>query len=146
MTGEFTSQCNHYYQLSVLHAAHQETFKTLLDNAPLYHGQTRLNNLDAIITYNRQVQAAKAKMDKTLEDMAAAKQTILLMMRYFEIPPLTVLTGEIPGQVEYQLWTDENDAIHIRKTMDLKPEEVNPNIIFIKFSGFDGGGIDLPEE
>jgi hypothetical protein len=36
-------------------------------------------------------------------------------MQHFEIPPGTVLTGEIPGEMVYEVWADEQDTIHIRK-------------------------------
>jgi len=58
------------------------------------------------------------------------------MLRHFEIPPGTVLTGEIPGEIAYEVWADEQDRIHIRKTDDLAAEEDNPNVMVIKFSGF----------
>lgn len=57
-------------------------------------------------------------------------------MRHFEIPPGTVLTGEIPGEMAYEVWADEQDRIQIRKTGDLVPEADNPNIIVIECSGF----------
>lgn len=111
-------------------------FQTLLNNAPLYCGQTRLNEVDAIIGYYRAVQAEKAKMDQLGEDVKEAGYTILMMMRHFEIPPCTVLTGEIPGEMAYEVWADAQDRIQIRKTEDLAPVADNPNIIEIKCSGF----------
>jgi hypothetical protein len=54
------------------------------------------------------------------------------MMQYFEIPPLTRLSGTIPHQLEFDIWADEQDTIHCQKTNDLDPEVENPNIITIK--------------
>ena len=113
----------------------EEHFQTLLNNAPLYCGQTRLSEVDAIIGYYRAVQAEKAKMDQLGEDVKEAGNTILMMMRHFEIPPGTVLTGEIPGEMAYEVWADEQDRIQIRKTVDLAAEQDNPNIMVIKLSG-----------
>jgi hypothetical protein len=93
----FTAWCNYYYQLSLLFTDIEEHFQNLLNNAPLYCGQTRLSEIDALISYYRAVQAEKAKMDKMGEDMKKAGRTILAMMQHFEIRPGTVLTGEIPG-------------------------------------------------
>ncbi|HWZ02149.1 MAG TPA: hypothetical protein VNX40_00990 [Mucilaginibacter sp.] len=136
MSNEFTAWCNYYHQLTMLLSEVEEYFQNLLDNAPLYCGQTRLNEVDALIGYYRAVQAEKAKVDKMAGEVKEAGRIILMMMRHFEIPPGTVLTGEIPGEMAYAVWADEQDAIHIRKTEDLAAEEDNPNIMVIKCSGF----------
>jgi hypothetical protein len=132
MTGEFTTHCNHYYELTKLLSRCEEHFKNLLDNAPLYCGQTSLSEVDAIISYYRKVQAAKAKIEKTADDIAEAARPILMIMRYFEIPPGTVLTGEIPGELKYEIWADEHDALYISKPKNLQPAPDNPNVITIK--------------
>jgi hypothetical protein len=56
MTNEFTAWCNYYYQLTMLLSEVEDHFKNLLDNAPLYSGQTRLSQVDAIIGYYRAAQ------------------------------------------------------------------------------------------
>jgi len=132
MTGEFTDWCSHYYQLTTLLAVHDEHLKNLLDNAPPYSGQSSLSDLDAIISHNREVHAAKAKVDKTVKELIATGQTILKIMQYFEIPPRTMLTGEIPGELEYEIWANENDQVFIGKIRDLQPPVPNPNVIEIK--------------
>ncbi len=137
--GEFTRYCNRYYRLTDMLAARRQRLNKLLADAPLYCGQTRLSEIDAIISYYRDVQAYKAKMDKTTKSMTETEHTILTIMRYFEIPPGAVLTGEIPGQLEYELWADENDRVCISKTKDLAPEADNLNIMVIRFSGADVG-------
>ncbi|WP_295667320.1 hypothetical protein [uncultured Mucilaginibacter sp.] len=136
MTNEFTAWCNYYYQLSTLFADVEEYFQNLLNDAPLYSGQTRLSEVDALIDYYRAVQAEKTKMEQMAEEVKQAERTILAMMRHFEIQPGTVLTGEIPGEMAYEVWADEQDSIHIRKTRELAAEEDDPNIIVIKLSGF----------
>jgi hypothetical protein len=65
-----------------------------------------------------------------------AEIAILAIMQHFEIPPGTVLTGEIPGEMAYEVWADEHDNIHIIKTEDLAAAEDDANIIVIKLSGF----------
>jgi len=132
MTGEITAWCSQYYQLTKLFSERNEHFKNLLDNAPPYTRQRSLSDLDVIISYNRKVQAAKAKADKTFKDLTETGRTILKMMQYFEIPPRTVLTGEIPGELEYEVWANENDDVFIGKIRDLPQEAVDPNIIVIK--------------
>ncbi len=132
MTSEFTAHCNHYYNLTQLLFKRHDRFENLLNNAPLYSGQTRLSEVDAIINYYREVQAYKAKMEKTMDDMKKTERIILMIMRHFEIPPGTVLTGQIPGEVEYELWANKNDMVYVHKTKDLQAEEKNPNSITIK--------------
>ena len=132
MPSEFIAHCNRYYEFTKLLAKREERFKNLLDNAPLYCGQTSLNEVDTIISYYRMVQAAKAKIEKSLDDMKETGRVILMIMRHFEIPPGTLLTGEIPGELEYEIWADENDALYINKTKNLQPEPDNPNMMVIK--------------
>ena len=134
-TGEFTSYCNYYYKLTQLFAEREKRHQNLLDNAPVYCGETSVSAVDAIISYYREVQAYKAKKDKTFDSMLKTERTILAIMRHFEIPPGTVLTGEIPGQLEYEAWADENDRVYVNKTKDVAPEADNPNIMVIRFSG-----------
>jgi len=129
---EFTTYCNRYYELMQLLAKQQQRFKRLSDNAPLYSGQTNLSEVDAIIGYYRDVQIAKAKIEETFNHVRATERYILMIMRHFEIPPGTILTGEIPDELEYEIWADGNDTLYITKTKDLQPEEDNPNIIEIK--------------
>ena len=136
MTNEFTAYCSLYYELTMLYAAQHEQLKSLEDNAPLYQGQTRSSEIDAIMSYYRGAQAEKAKMDKTFADMQKTKQTILEIMRHFEIPPRKALTGEIPGELEYEVWAYGDDKLFIEKIRDLEPEPVDPNVMVIKLSGF----------
>jgi hypothetical protein len=136
MTTEFTTWCSQYYHLTKLFAARDERFKNLLDNAPLYTNQRNLSDLDAIISYNRKVQAAKAKADKTFKELTETGRTILMIMQYFEIPARTVLTGEIPGEMEYEVWANDKDQVFIGKIRDLPKEPEDPNIIRIKIANW----------
>lgn len=142
MTGEFTAYCSQYYHLTQLFAVLNQRFKNLLDDAPHYTSQSNLSDLDAIISYNRKVQAAKAKADKTFKELTETGRTILKIMRYFEIPPRTVLTGEIPGELEYEIWANEKDEVFIGKIRDLPKEAVEPNVILIKCWNGDKGDED----
>lgn len=132
MTDEFTAHCSQYYHLTKLFSARHERFKNLLDNAPPYTNQNNLSDLDAIISYNRKVQAAKTKADKTFKDLTETARTILKMMQYFEIPPRTVLIGQIPGELEYEIWANEKDQVFIGKIRDLPQEVDDPNVVVIK--------------
>jgi hypothetical protein len=132
MTDEFTAHCSQYYHLTKLFSARHERFKNLLANAPPYTSQNNLSDFDSIIHYNRKVQAAKAKADKTFKDLTETGRTILMIMRHFEIPPRTVLLGQIPGELEYEIWANEKDQVFIGKIRDLPQEALDPNIIYIK--------------
>jgi len=136
MINEFTAWCNYYYQFTMLLSEVEEHFINLLNNAPLYCGQTRLSEVDVIIDYQRAAQAELTRLHKMREDVKEAEIAILTIMQHFEIPPGTVLTGEIPGEMAYEVWADEQDRIHISKTEDLVAEEDDANIIVIKLSGF----------
>jgi hypothetical protein len=50
------------------------------------------------------------------------ERVTLMILKHFEIPPNTTLTGAVPEELEYELWADENDAIHIYKTKELAPQ------------------------
>ena len=136
MTNEFTAWCNYYYQLTMLLSEVEEHFINLLNNAPLYCGQTRLSEVDVIIDYHRAVQAELTRLHKMREDVKEAEIAIRAIMQHFEIPPGTVLTGEIPGEMAYEVWADKQDSIHISKTGDLVHGEDDANVIVIELSGF----------
>jgi len=139
MTGEFTTCCNEYYYLTVRLEKRQARLKCLLADTPLYYGQTSLSEIDDIISYYRDVQDAKAKVDETCDEMRATEADILMFTQHFEMPPGTVLTGEIPGELAYEIWANENDTLYIKKTKNLAPEPDNPNIIVVKFANKDDG-------
>jgi len=132
MTNEFTTYCTHYYHLTTQLEEHNQHFQTLLDSAPPYTGQAYLTELDAIISHNRKVHAAKAKVDKTYKEWKETAQTILKIMEYFEMPPRTWLTGIIPGELKYEVWANEKGDVFIGKVRDLQPPVHNPNVIEIK--------------
>jgi hypothetical protein len=132
MTGEFTAYCNQYYYQTQLLLKRKQRLQTFLDNAPYYCGQTNLTDVDAIISYYRQAQALKAKLDKTLQDIKATERVIVTIMRHFNIPPYTVLTGQVPHEQEYEIWADKNDEVYLIKTKTLHPPPDDPNTIIIK--------------
>lgn len=140
MPNEFTNYCSHYYELINSHLKQLEHLNELLDNAPYYNGETNLSDIDAIIAYYRNAQEVKARIDETFDEMKKTERTILMIMRHFSIPPGTILRGEIPGEVSYDIWANEHDAVYVCKAEDLAPLPDDPNLIVIKLSqGFFGG-------
>ena len=134
MNGEFNRICSYYYRLKKLLEAREANFQNLLANAQPYKGETKLSELDALIEYNRSVLQAKADSEKTAVDMRAAESIILVIMQYFGIPPFTKLKGEIPEELEFEIWADDNETVYITKTKDLVPPPDEENIIRIKFA------------
>jgi len=133
MTNEFSGWCSLYYQLRMLYIEQQEQLKNLVDNAPVYCSQTTLGEIDAIMSYYREAQAEKVKADKTFDDLKKTEEIILYIMRHFEIPKGTVLTGVIPGEMELEVWTYGENKLFIEKIRDLEPEPVEPNTTVLKF-------------
>ena len=128
MTGEFTAYGNLYYKLKQALLKRERLLQTLLDNAPDYKGLTKLSDMDAVISYSCKAQAAKKKMDDTALQLKEAGRNITLIMKHFEIPPFTRLTGQIPGELEYELFADEEENVYIKKTKDLAVEPDNPTL------------------
>ncbi len=137
MTGEFSNFCNRYYELKQLHARREERLNELLENAPFYNGEMCTSGLDDIIRYYRRAQAAKAKVDETYKQILATERNIKMVLRHFEIPHGTVFIGQIPGELEYEIWADENDELTIVNINNLEPEPDDPNVIVIKLWNWD---------
>lgn len=137
MTGEFTHYCTRYYRLTELLIEQNGLLNSLLDNAPPpYSGQGNIAELDNILSCARKVQAAKAAADKTFKERTKIKHTILEIMQHLELPPDTLLIGEIPGELEYELWANGNDDLFIGKIRNLPPPPDDPNVIMIKCSSY----------
>jgi hypothetical protein len=132
MTNEFTALCAQYYRLTTRFEMAYKRYKNLSDNAPLYSGQHSINELNDLMSYSRTLETARTKGAKIFKDLTETAQTIVAIMRSFGIPPRTVLLGEIPGEIEFELWTHETGGVVINKLRDLPKEPENPNMIYIK--------------
>jgi len=131
MEGEFTNFCKRYYELLLQVEEKEMRFFNLLDNALPYTGQTDVSELDAIIHCNRRIQKIRATADDVIEAKQETEDTILKILEYFEIPPNTRLTCEVPGEYVLILWVDEENTVYCSKIRDLAPLEVDENIITI---------------
>jgi hypothetical protein len=139
MYTNFTTICNHYYYLIQQLRARYAILKELEDNAPVYSGQLALTEIDAVINYYSHGCMAKEQVDETLAEVKKAENSILAIMRQFEIPPGKVLYGEIPGELEYELWANEQGSLYINKIKTIEPEPEKPNVITIKLNWGKGG-------
>jgi hypothetical protein len=133
-TTEITDACNRYYKLKEELAVYEQTLQDLEDNALFYFGQTDLSDIDAIINRQREIDAAKADINKTLDEIGQTAQIIQKFITKYDIPSGLKLTGIIPYEAEYAIWTDENTGLYIDKTKDLNPEPDDPNTMIIKLS------------
>ena len=106
----------------------------LLARVPLYNGQTNLVDIDAIIGYYRDIEERKKKADQTAAALKATGKIILMIMQHFGIPPNTTLTGQIPDELEYEIYADDTGTLHITKTHDLAPIINESHVITIKLS------------
>ncbi len=134
---EFTNYCKQYYTLQVQLEKQETRFNTLLQNALPYTGQTNVAELDAIISCNRKIQKVRAQADDTIAARQKTAKIILQILAYFEIPPHTRLTCEIPGEMELELWADDENMVHCIKTKTLDPLEDDPNVITIHMTDSD---------
>ena len=134
MEGEFTNFCKRYYELLLQVEEKEHRFIDLLDNALPYTGQTDISELDAIIHCNRRIQKIRSIADDVIEAKQETEDIILKILEYFEIPPNTRLTCEIPGLYELIVWADGENTVHCYKTHDLAPLEEDENIITIPFT------------
>jgi len=132
MNNTLTNICNHYYYLMQQLRERYAILSDLEKNAPVYNGQTAVTEIDALMNYYSDGLLAKEKADETLAAVKKTEQKILAIMRAFDIPAGKVLFGEIPGELEYEIWANERGRLYINKIKTLEPEPENPNIITIK--------------
>ena len=138
MYTNFTTICNRYYYLIQQLRARYAILKDMEDNAPVYSGQVALTEIDDIINYYSQGRMAKEQVDQTLAEVKKTESTILAIMRQFEIPPGKVLYGEIPGELEYEIWANKHGRLYINKIKTIEPEPEKPNVITIRLNMGDG--------
>lgn len=134
MKGEFTNYCKRFYDLLCQWTELEWRFNKLLNEAMPYTGQTAISELDAILHTSRRIQKARAKADECITQLQQTEQTLSQIFAWFEIQPNTVLTCEVTGFFELELWMDDDNNVHCIKTKDLAPLEKDANIITIHFA------------
>jgi len=134
MEGEFTNFCRQYYELLLQLEKQEKRFNTLLNKALPYTGQIIVAELDAIISCNRKIQKVRTALDDIITSKQKTERTILQILAYFEIPPHTTLRCEVSGEMELEIWADDENVVHCIKTKDLNPVEEDPNVITIRMT------------
>lgn len=129
--------CSHYYKLKIKLHKQDDRFKLLFDNVLKFDGNVTVTELDAILVSTGKVCAAHDKTQVTFEKVKETEQKILHLLKWLGVRPRWFLTGQIPGELEYELFYDMNDNVHVVKTRDLEPEPVNPNIISIDLGAWE---------
>ena len=146
MEGEFTNFCKRYYEQLLQVEEKEHRFIDLLDNALPYTGQTDISELDAIIHCNRRIQKVRSIADDVIEAKQETEDIILKILEYFEIPPNTRLTCEVPGEYVLVLWADEENTVYCSKIRDLAPLEMDENIITIQVTDSKNSWEDVEDE
>jgi len=131
MNGLLSGLCAHYYKLKLKMYKQDDRFKMLFDNMLKFDGHVTVAELDAIWESTSNVCIASDDTMITFEKVKETEQRILKMLKSMGVRPRWFITGQIRGELEYELFYDMNDNVHVIKTKDLEPEPVNPNVITI---------------
>lgn len=137
MNGLLSGLCAHYYKLKLKMNKQDDRFKLLFDNMLKFDGNVTVDELDAIWESTRQVCIASDDTMITFEKIKETEQRILQMLKSMGVRPRWFITGQIPGELEYELFYDMNGNVHVIKTKDLEPEPENPNIVKIDLGAWE---------
>jgi len=122
MTGEFSNLCARFYRLKTQVFAQDNYLKQLLANEPPGSNLHNTGKPDNSIGKTRKYQAAKAKFDDIYKKYEKVADDILVIMTHFNIPRMAIITGEIPGELTYEVWANQKNEVYIVKSKDLQPE------------------------
>ncbi|MEO9173629.1 MAG: hypothetical protein ABI203_11060 [Mucilaginibacter sp.] len=107
-------------------------FKELFDNVLKFDRHLKVSEVDAILESGQRAVNAFEKVDLAFEKVKETERRILHLFKGLGIRPFWFLTGDIPGELEYEVWYDDKDSVFIRKMRDLESETEQPNVIKIK--------------
>ncbi|HZX59968.1 MAG TPA: hypothetical protein VFE54_14625 [Mucilaginibacter sp.] len=139
MSGMLAALCGHYYKLKMKLYKRDDRFKELFDNVLKFKQNRQISELDDILNSRNKAYSA---YDKTLIAYEKVKETedrIVQLLKMLGVRPNWILIGEVAGEMEYEVWYDEDDKVGIIKTKDLSGE-VDEDIIIL--SGKPGGIMD----
>jgi hypothetical protein len=136
MSGMLAALCSHYYKLTVKVEKRDEHYLQLCEDALTFNLNVTVDEVDEIIDSKLKLVKAFESYQVTFEKWKETEKKILNILKQLGIRPRWTLAGKIPGELEYWVWYDLKDNVHIMKTWDLEPEPPNPNIITIKMAPF----------
>ena len=127
MTGKFTDLCTRCYRLQTRLHAEYDQLKQLSGNElpgsnPYTPGKLHPSN-----NKTRKLKATKARFDNIYKKYEAVAGDILAILDYFKIPRLAIVTGEIPGELAYEVLVNEKDEVFIKKVRDLQQDPGTPS-------------------
>lgn len=115
--------CSHYYNLTVKVEKRDERYRQLCEDVLTFDLNVKVSEVDEIIESRLKLVKAFETYQVTFEKWKETEKKILTILKQLGIRPRWTLTGEIPGELEYRVWYDLKDNVHIMKTWDLE----NPN-------------------
>jgi len=121
--------CHHYYNLTVKVEKRDERYQQLCEDVLTFDMNVKVSEVDELIESRLKLVRAFETYQVTFEKWKETEKKILTIFKQFGIRPRWTLTGEIPGELEYMVWYDLKDNVHIMKTWDLKADSINPNSI-----------------
>jgi hypothetical protein len=136
MNGILTALCGHYYKLKMKLYQHDDRFKAVFDSVLKFDSHTRISELDTILDSCRRAVDASDKMQIAFEKVKETEHRILHLLKCLGVRPRWFMTGEIAGELEYEVWYDDKDNVYIAKVRDLEPEPPKRNVITIKMAPF----------
>src|ERR1700741_609887 len=113
MSGMLSALCSHYYKLKMKLNKRDDRFREAFENVLKFDRELKVSEVDAIIeSGQRAVQAFDAR-DITFEKLKETERRILDLMKRLGIRPWWFLTGEIYGELEYEVWYTEKGEVYI---------------------------------
>src|SRR5579872_6408466 len=113
MSGMLTALCGHYFKLKLKLYKRDDRFKELFDNVLKFDQNVTLSELDDILESSHKVVDAFDKTQITFEKMKDAERKILHLLKCLGVRPNWFMTGEIEGEMEYEVWYDGNDNLFV---------------------------------
>lgn len=143
MKTSLNTLCCNYYLASERLIKQQQRFEELLAKPASFAGQTYLPDIDKTIRRWHKRQEASDAITYTQAELTDLQAMILILFEYIGAAPNTRLTGELPEEVEFAIWADDNQQLHYEKLRDLAPVlEDGCEYITIRL----GGDVEMEDE
>jgi len=124
--------CGHYYKLKLKLYKRDDRFKELFDNVLKFKQNHQISELDDILNSRNEAYNAYDKTLITYEKVKETEDRIVQLLKMLGVRPNWIMMGEVKGEMEYEVWYDENDKVGIIKTKDLEPEPEEGHFVYFK--------------